>query len=277
MNIWNNIEWILPLRSECLTPLMKFVTDLGVPFGHVIIMMLFLSIGYWVWRKETFRHLMILVMCTLVINFTLKSLVKDPRPPSMYWLTPADLYGFPSGHAQSAVVIWLGLAYELKRFWSWIVCSIITAAVCFSRLYLGVHDLNDVIYGALFGGITLFLYYRYKDRVYRRFKPLSLTAQIGLLVAAVGVWIAFYPKPIEMWTIVAASMILAQGIGLMIEDKYVRFSPPKIVWKRATIAVIGSLGIVFLSTAPLIPFYILFGLWQTILAPLLFRRLKLCS
>ncbi len=275
MNAWNNIEWVLPLRSECLTPIMKLITDLGLPL--YLIMMLFLSVGYWIWRKKTFRHLIILVMFTIVINFTLKALVKDPRPPSMYWLAHADLYGFPSGHAQLAVVIWLGLAYELKRLWGWIICSFITLAVCFSRLYLGVHDLNDVIYGALFGAITLILFYRYKDRVYRWFNPLSLPVQITLLVVVVGASLAFYPGPREMWMLSVASMILGQGIGLIVEDKYVRFSPPKAMWKRTTISVIGSLGIIFLSAAPLLPFYMLFGLWQTILAPLLFRRMKLCT
>ena len=53
------------------------------------------------------------------------------------------LYGLPSEHAQNAVTLWGLLAYELKNQWTTIGAVILIFLFCFSRLYLGVHDLEE--------------------------------------------------------------------------------------------------------------------------------------
>ena len=65
-------------------------------------------------------------------------------------------FGFPSGHASGAVALWGGLAVIFrKRALAWLA-PFFVALVVFTRLYLGVHFLADVLGGAVLGGLVLF-------------------------------------------------------------------------------------------------------------------------
>ena len=65
-------------------------------------------------------------------------------------------FGFPSGHASGAVAMWGGLAVVFrKRALAWLA-PLMVALVAFTRLYLGVHFLADVLGGVLLGGLVLY-------------------------------------------------------------------------------------------------------------------------
>jgi membrane-associated phospholipid phosphatase len=66
-------------------------------------------------------------------------------------------FGFPSGHASGAVALWGGLAVIFrKRALAWLA-PVFVALVAFTRLYLGVHFLADILGGVLLGGLVLFV------------------------------------------------------------------------------------------------------------------------
>jgi len=64
-------------------------------------------------------------------------------------------FGFPSGHASGAIAMWGGLAVIFRKRALAGMASFFIALVIFSRLYLGVHFLADVLGGALLGGLVL--------------------------------------------------------------------------------------------------------------------------
>jgi len=65
-------------------------------------------------------------------------------------------FGFPSGHTSSAIAVWGGLAVIFrKRTLAWLA-PFMVALIAFTRLYLGVHFLADIIGGAVLGGLVLF-------------------------------------------------------------------------------------------------------------------------
>jgi membrane-associated phospholipid phosphatase len=65
-------------------------------------------------------------------------------------------FGFPSGHASGAIAMWGGLAVIFRKRWlSWLALFLV-ALVAFSRLYLGVHFLADILGGLFLGGLVLF-------------------------------------------------------------------------------------------------------------------------
>src|SRR5262249_33229069 len=145
----HDLSWVPPLRSEALTAIFNGFTFLGYfPF-----FLAFLPLGYWLWDKAMFTRLAILVGIVGLSNSFLKDLFQVRPPPIALALDPnvGDSFGFPSGHAQVAVAMWLWLAYELKRPWFWVVAIIVAAGVCASRLYLGVHDVEDILGGVLLG------------------------------------------------------------------------------------------------------------------------------
>ena len=65
-------------------------------------------------------------------------------------------FGFPSGHVSGAFAVWGGLAVVFrKRTLAWLA-PFMVAQIAFTRLYLGVHFLADIIGGAVLGGLVLF-------------------------------------------------------------------------------------------------------------------------
>jgi membrane-associated phospholipid phosphatase len=67
-------------------------------------------------------------------------------------------YGFPSGHALTATVVWGGLAIALDvgtRSRRALVAGNVVAVVCLARLVLGVHYLVDVLAGVGIGLVYL--------------------------------------------------------------------------------------------------------------------------
>lgn len=96
-----------------------------------------------------------------ILDIALKHTIQRPRPIYAASFIFGTSYSFPSGHAMESLVGYGMLAYFLVVFWATrqrsqvtiIAASIILiAAIGFSRLYLGVHYLSDVI-GGYAGGI----------------------------------------------------------------------------------------------------------------------------
>lgn len=155
-NILYNLDWVLPLRNESLTPVMKAITALGYTWFFFLI----LPLLYWIGEKNAATRIMASVVFSGLITFFLKDLFEDPRPPSHLWLageSPTS-FGLPSGHTLMAIVFWFSVSLELKHKWFTRLAFLLVLLIPFSRLYLGVHDLEDIIGGAIAGIITLFIF-----------------------------------------------------------------------------------------------------------------------
>jgi membrane-associated phospholipid phosphatase len=91
-----------------------------------------------------------------LLNAILKLLFHRPRPELAY--VHLDTYSFPSGHAAGSAAIYGTLLYLVargRRPTIAVVCSaayvVLVVTICFSRLYLEVHYLSDVLAGASLG------------------------------------------------------------------------------------------------------------------------------
>jgi undecaprenyl-diphosphatase len=98
-----------------------------------------------------------------VLNHLLKVLFARPRPHFEHPLLVETSYSFPSGHAMESFVVYGMLAYFAVlalRSWESRVAAVFGAALLvvligFSRMYLGVHYLSDVLAGYAAGGVWL--------------------------------------------------------------------------------------------------------------------------
>ena len=68
--------------------------------------------------------------------------------------------GLPSGHTSIAVAFWGSIILLFRRRWLTILCSILLFLIPFSRMYLGVHFLADILSGYIVGGVMLLCFYR---------------------------------------------------------------------------------------------------------------------
>jgi membrane-associated phospholipid phosphatase len=99
------------------------------------------------------------LLAELLASFStaaLKALTERPRPPG--GLVRAGSWSFPSGHTSYAAVTAVGLVLLFtvpgRRGWWWVLAALATAGMAWSRTYLQVHWLSDVVAGALLGAGT---------------------------------------------------------------------------------------------------------------------------
>jgi membrane-associated phospholipid phosphatase len=111
---------------------------------------------YWCYDKRLGFRLGVLYCLSLVLNNVIKEAVKAPRPIGMEGIRSLSVetatgYSFPSGHTQGVTTFWTALAQGFHRRWLYVVALAVITLVGFSRLYLGVHYPEDVLWGAVFG------------------------------------------------------------------------------------------------------------------------------
>ncbi len=128
-------------------------------FGSPTILTVALSVLYWVdSRREEVAAVVGYGFVAFAAVVALKAWFALPRPPEALWLTPTEGYGFPSGHATAAVVIYGGLSLELelvKDYRRAAGVAVIVGLIAISRVVIGVHYLGDVLAGLALGTAVL--------------------------------------------------------------------------------------------------------------------------
>jgi len=145
--------WLHGHTAPRLTAAMLAISSLGSPVavGALSLLMAAVLISQRSWRR------LLSVVLTVpgggLLNMVLKQIFHRPRPAFDHPLARLTSHGFPSGHATAAVLFY-GLlavfAVQTVRSWRWRILAVLGALLLimligFSRLYLGVHYLSDVL------------------------------------------------------------------------------------------------------------------------------------
>ena len=233
------MEWVIGIRSEMLTLLFKGFTLLGYS-GFLFI---FIPIGYWMISKRIFAQVCLLLLLSALLNAYLKDLFQDPRPDPMYHLDPhiGKSFGFPSGHAQMAVAVWLWIAWQARKNWIWVLCSVVVAGICFSRLYLGVHDLEDVLGGVGIGLLTIFIFKVVSSgRLDWRYRQSPIFSVI-LIISIELFFFLTWPGTIPQELMGAGILLVGFWIGVLIERYGIHFERHHDWWRVILTGVVGML------------------------------------
>lgn len=151
------MQWNYNVRQDGLNTLLTVLTYLGNWQAIVIVCLLFLM-----YRDNMYLFgipLSIAAILQITINKALKLIMMRPRPDSAMWVINEGGYSCPSGHASVSIAVYFLLVLLLMRYMApcatrklfCITVTILSFVIGFTRVYLGVHYITDVIAGQLEG------------------------------------------------------------------------------------------------------------------------------
>lgn len=147
---------LLPLRGDTTVAFFSWITLFGdfLPVITVFAVVLMFCI----YRGMFDRVAAVSVaLCGSALSVYVLKIVFERARPSDIALFIEDTFSFPSGHAATSVALYgmlvvfvlaSGLSYRGAIAWA---LSTLIVLVGFSRVFLGVHYLSDVVVGALIG------------------------------------------------------------------------------------------------------------------------------
>jgi membrane-associated phospholipid phosphatase len=232
--------------------LQQFSPALDLPFqaftflGEEEFIIFLLPLLYWCFERRVGLRLAALTLLSIYVNALAKTLANQPRPfeydSRIKQLVAVTSRGFPSGHTQSAVVIWGYLAVQLRRRWAWILAGVLMILIPLSRLYLGVHFPTDLLGGYVIGALLLWLYLWLEPQVESWLGKQSLLWQLALAVAA-PLLLFLLPMANDQDALTAAATMLGMGVGVALERRYVGFEAAGL-WRQRVARLILGLAVV---------------------------------
>lgn len=139
-------------------------------------------------------------------------------------------YSFPSGHTQSATALFGTLGVLIKQKPVKVVCFLVALLVGFSRMYLGVHTLQDVLASLLISSLFILisvLFMKNEEISKKRSLIISLVMVAYAAIVAVIALVLYNNGTIEEEYISDCLKSVGAGVGfavgMYIERVYINF------------------------------------------------------
>ena len=282
----NFITMIQQVDTPLLDSFFRAITSLGDELFYLLLF------PFLLWCVDFYLGIRvgIIFLSSVYLNAGLKEIFQQPRPfdilPEIQKVH-ASGYGFPSGHAQSSLVVWGSIAYWKKQTWIRNLSVLLILLIGFSRIYLGVHFPTDILGGWLFGGLILGLSYFIFSKIKLDFIQGNMIFKIiGItLFPVILLQIQSSPDIIS-----SVAVLTGIGYGLLLFHSFIGEIRPGNWLKRLISFLVGviGIGIIYLGLKLILPSegqsfyqlsrffrYLLLGIWISFGAPWLFIRMGL--
>lgn len=184
----------LYLLEEIRNPVLDFLFSIVTLFGEETVFMAVGMIVFWCINKQKGYYLLSVGFVGTVINQFLKITFRIPRP----WVKDPNFtivesareaasgYSFPSGHTQTSVGLFGGVALKWKNRAIRIASIALCVLVPLSRMYLGVHTPMDVGVSIVIALILIFVLSPIFDKAEK-----SPKVMYALLFSLTGIMLAY--------------------------------------------------------------------------------------
>ncbi len=248
------LHWLENIRMPVLNEIMLCITHLGDETAFLVIALIL----FWCVDKRRGYYILSVGFLGTITNQFMKLWFRIPRPwvldsslqPMEQALEGASGFSFPSGHTQTAVGTFGGIAYTAKNKFIKVLSLLIAVLVPFSRMYVGVHTPMDVGVAAAIAVVLIFLV---KPFVYgrdgRRFPV--LIAVMTVLAVGYLCFVEFYQFPADIDPERLASGVrnaytmMGCLIGLLlvyiVDEKWLHFPVKGAWWAQIIKVVVGLL------------------------------------
>ena len=272
------IRFLSRFRGPGVNAFFLAFSGLGSTLGYVVL----LCILWWGVSWKLAAKLFATLVLSIYLNAVIKDSVAQPRPfvyANIESITRPGEFGFPSGHAQHAALVWSLLAAHFRKRWLTVFAAAMVFFIGFSRVHLGVHFPTDVLGGWLIGGILANAYLRWFDRSIGWAGRLPFERQ---LVLALGVPMVLTLVHGTRNTAMALGALAGALGGLVLARRQRLYSDEESVSRRGKRLLVGLVGlpILYLALVVLSPsetsrlYYVYLwmrfatiGLWVSYLVP----------
>lgn len=250
------------IRTPFFDTFFSLITKLGEETLFIVVGLAF----YWCISKNKGYYLLSVGLIGTVLNQFLKLIFRVPRP----WIKDNDFtivesareqatgYSFPSGHTQSAVGIFGGIARSSINKISRIICIVLCVLVPISRMYLGVHTLADTAISTLLALIFVFALYPIIFNASNQTKTMrGLLIFMTVFATAYLLFTELYKFPADVdvnnlahGTETAYKMlgcIIGLWLSFEIDNKYIKFSTKAVWWVQILKLVLGLIPIILIK------------------------------
>lgn len=243
---------LLPWAGE----LFLLITNLGSEIIYIGILL----IAFWTFNKREALLATFVLLSTIVFNFWLKTLIANPRPDQSYWYSTdidAPNYSTPSGHAQHSATFYGWLSLKVKTWWMIVISITVTFLIGLSRVYLGVHYLEDVLLGWALGivlPVAIFLFYQPLERNLSKIREeylYSVVFLIGLILIVLQT-VVFPTLPSGDNFGAYGGMVMGIAIAIPLEKRFVNFEVSPMNGEKWRLVVRSVVGLVLVIASLLL-------------------------
>lgn len=244
----------------------------------------FMAIGVtvlWCFSKTKGYFLLITGFFGTLINQFLKIIFKIPRPfvkDKNFTIVEsaregASGFSFPSGHTQSSVTLFGGIARSFKGKLVKVISITLAVLVPFSRLYLGVHTPLDVGVSILISLALIFSYPLFEKA--QRNDNIMLAIILTLNALSIFFLLYVFLFPFDSFVYLEenvqnlysaqknACTLLGCAIGLLVvyplEKKFVNFETKAVWWAQILKVIIGLIIILGVKEGLKLPLEFIFN------------------
>ena len=266
------LHWLENIRIPVLNEIMLGITYLGDEVAFLVIALIL----FWCVDKRKGYYILSVGFIGTIANQFMKLWFRIPRPwvldstlnPMEQALEGAGGFSFPSGHTQTSVGTFGGIAYTTKNKLIRIACLVLAVLVPFSRMYVGVHTPMDVGVGAAMAILLIFLVHPFVFKKDGKYFPVLMAVMTAMAIAYMC-FVELYPFPVDIDPERLLSgknnayTMLGCLVGLLIvyivDEKWLRFPVKGVWWVQIIKVVVGLLLVLAIKSGLKSPLNALFG------------------
>jgi undecaprenyl-diphosphatase len=267
---------------DIANPVLDFIFAIVTYLGDETAFLVVAIFVFWCVNKQKGYYLLSVGFVGTVINQFLKILFRIPRP----WVKDPNFtivesareaasgYSFPSGHTQTSVGLFGGLALKFKNRAIRIASIALCVLVPLSRMYLGVHTPADVGVSIVIALVLIFVLAPIFEKAERSPKVMyALLFSLTGIMLAYLLFISFWSFPEEVFHVdnvhnyisavknayTLTGCMLGFLVVYTVDLKWLKFDTKAVWWVQIIKVVVGLALVVAVKEGLRAPLEALFG------------------